>query len=67
MRLICQPLDVAVFQPTKIEWKEILDTWHRESKCMDNLPKMVFLSLLCKLMRRLRGGKTWCLAFEHAV
>ena len=49
--------DVAVFQPTKIEWKDILDTWRRESKCMDNLPKMVFPSLLYKLMRRLQERK----------
>ena len=52
---LCQPLDVAVFRPTKIELKDILDTWHWESKCMDNLPKTVFLSLLYKLMRRLRS------------
>ena len=51
---LCQPLDVAVFQPTKIEWKDILDSWHRESKCMDNLPKTVFPSLLSKILRRLR-------------
>ena len=52
---LCQPLDVAVFRPTKIELKDILDTWHWESKCMDNLHKTVFLSLLYKLMRRLRS------------
>ena len=44
---------MAVFRPTKIEWKDILDPWHGESKCLDNLPKTVFPSLLSKLMRRL--------------
>ena len=44
---------MAVFQRTKIEWKDILDPWHWESKCMDNLPKTVFPSLLSKLARRL--------------
>ena len=27
---LCQPLDVAVFPPAKIEWKDVLDTWRRE-------------------------------------
>ena len=52
---LCQPPDAAVFRPAKIEWKDILDTWRRESKCTDNLPKTVFPSLLYKLMRRLRS------------
>ena len=52
---LCQPPDVAVFQPTNIEWRDILDTWHKESKCMDNLLKTVFQSLLCKLLRRMRS------------
>ena len=38
----CQPLDVAVFRPLKVEWKDILDTWRRESKSKANLPKTVF-------------------------
>ena len=51
----CQFLDVAVFRPTKIEWKDNLATWRRESKCMYNLPKIVFPSHLPKLIRRLRS------------
>ena len=50
-----QPLDVAVFRPAKVSWKDILGTWHLESRCMDNLPKTVFLSLLYKLVRRLKA------------
>ena len=44
---------MVVLQPTKIESKDIQDPWHWESKCMDSLPKIVFPSLLSKLMRRL--------------
>ena len=39
---LCQPLDVAVFRPLKVEWKDILDTWRRKSKSKANLPKTVF-------------------------
>lgn len=36
----------AVFQPTKIKWKYILDFRHHESKCSDNLPKILLPSPL---------------------
>ena len=39
---LCQPLDVAVFRALKVEWKDILDTWRRESKSKANLPKTIF-------------------------
>ena len=39
---LCQPLDVAVFRALKVEWKDILDTWRRESKSKANLPKAIF-------------------------
>ena len=39
---LCQPLDVAVFRSAKTEWKDNLDTWRRESRRKDNLPKMHF-------------------------
>ena len=37
-----KPLDLAVFRALKVEWKDILDIWRRESKCKANLPKTVF-------------------------
>ena len=52
---LCQPLDAAVFRPAKVYWKDILETSRLESRCMDNLPKTVFPSLLYKLVRRLKG------------
>ena len=39
---ICQPLDVSIFRALKVEWKDILDTWHRKSKSKANLPKTAF-------------------------
>ena len=53
---LCQPLDVAVFRPTKIEWRDILDSWRKESRCADNLPKTIFPSLLYKLFCRLKSA-----------
>ena len=43
---LCQPLNVVVFQPAKIEWRGILDTWRRKSRRKENLPKDIFPSLL---------------------
>ena len=51
---LCQPLNVVVFRSAKIEWKDILDTWRRESRRKDNLPKDAFPSMLRKLMQRLK-------------
>ena len=53
---LCQPLDVAVFRPAKTEWKDILDTLRKESRCSDNLPKTIFPSLLDKLVKRLKSS-----------
>ena len=52
---LCQPLDVAVFRPAKVNWKDMLETWRLGSRCIDNLAKTVFPSLLYKLVRRLKG------------
>ena len=46
---------MAVFRSAKTEWKNILDTWRRESQSSDNLPKMIFPSLLGKLMKHLKS------------
>ena len=43
---LCQSLNVVVFQPAKIEWRDTLETWRRESRRKENLPKDVFPSLL---------------------
>ena len=45
---------MAVFRPAKAEWHDILDSWRKESRCADNLPKTIFPSLLYKLFRRLK-------------
>ena len=52
---LCQPLDVAIFSPAKVSWKDIFETWCLELRCMDNFPKTVFPSFLYKLVRRLKG------------
>ena len=46
---------MAVFRLAKTECKNILDTWRRESQSSDNLPKMIFPSLLGKLMKHLKS------------
>ena len=46
---------MAVFRPAKTEWKDIFDTWRRESRCSDNLPKTIFPSLLGKLVKCLKS------------
>ena len=51
---LTQPLDVAVFRPLKIEWRDILDTWRRDSRRKENLPKDAFPTLLNSLMLRLK-------------
>ena len=53
---LCQPLDVAVFRPMKVEWRDILDTWRRESRRKENLPKDAFPNLLLKLHGRLKSS-----------
>ena len=53
---LCQPLDVAVFRTAKSEWRDILDTWHKESRSKENLPKTVLPTLLSELMTRLKSS-----------
>lgn len=45
---------MAVFRPTKIEWRDILDTWRKESQCAGNLPKTILPSILYKLFHFLK-------------
>ena len=53
---LCQQLDLAVFRPVKSEWRDVLDTWHKESKSKEKLPKTVLPTLLSKLMTRLKSS-----------
>ena len=51
---LCQPLDVAVFRPTKAKWREILDNWRKESRSKGAIPKTQFLSMLKRLCNTLK-------------
>ena len=46
---LTQPLDVAVFRPAKIHWKNILIRWRKESKTGCCIPKSHFPRLLILL------------------
>jgi DDE superfamily endonuclease len=46
---LLQPLDVAVFRPAKIKWRQILEGWRKESRYRGVLPKNHFPDLLLKL------------------
>lgn len=46
---LTQPLDVAVFRPAKIHWKNILIRWRKESKTGCCIPKSHFPRLLLLL------------------
>ena len=50
---LCQPLDVAIFRPVKIAWRNILDNWRRESRIKGSIPKNQFPALLKSLCDRL--------------
>ncbi|KAJ8954925.1 hypothetical protein NQ314_006999 [Rhamnusium bicolor] len=52
---LMQPLDVAVFGPMKRCWRQILDTWKKESRYPGNLPKEQFPVLLSKLWNGISG------------
>ena len=45
---------MAVFRPTKIEWRDILNTWRKESQCAGNLPKTILPSILYKVFHFLK-------------
>ena len=51
---LCRPLDVTIFRPAKVSWKDILETWRHELRWI-NLLNTVFPSLLYKLVSRLKG------------
>ena len=46
---LMQPLDVSVFAPMKKKWREILDTWRKESRSSGSIPKQQFPTLLARL------------------
>ena len=50
-----QPLDVAVYRPMKIYWREILNNWKEtsEGKKFGTLPKELFPTLLTRLVKKL--------------
>ena len=47
---LCQPLDVAVFRSLKRNWRKILVSWRKESKCKGCIPKTLFPVLLKRLV-----------------
>ena len=50
---LCLPLDVAVFRSLKRDWRSILDSCRRETRCKGSIPKPKFPGLLARLMRTL--------------
>ena len=52
---ILQPLDVAVFRPTKIIWRTILDNWRMESRSTGCIPKDAFPQLLSRVCHKLQS------------
>lgn len=48
---ICQPLDVSVFRPLKIYWRQIINKWKMSHRGCN--PKDVLLSLLTKTLEKL--------------
>lgn len=39
---LLQPLDVSVFRPAKIKWRNILESWRKETRIKGTLPKNHF-------------------------
>lgn len=62
---LLQPLDVAVFRPLKIEWRKILESWHKESRVKGSIPKNQFPGLLKKLQNQLKEENI-CSGFRAA-
>lgn len=50
---ICQPLDVDVFRPIEVLWRNFLTEWKQHNKGV--IPKQKFSSLLKQLMDRASG------------
>lgn len=51
---IMQPLDVAFFKPLKVYWRNILETWRKETRQKGCIPKEIFPSLLSRLYEKIR-------------
>ena len=49
---LLQPLDVAVFRGLKTEWRQILESWRKESRLKGSIPKNQFPALLARLHAR---------------
>ena len=52
---ILQPLDVAVFRPTKIIWRKVLQSWRNESRSAGTIPKESFPTLLYRVFQQLES------------
>ena len=52
---LLQPLDVAVFRSAKIQWRNILENWRKESRVKGSFPKNQFPALLSKLHSSLKS------------
>ncbi len=52
---LLQPLDVSVFRPAKLHWRQILRQWKAETRSCATLPKTDFPGLLNRLCNRLEG------------
>ena len=48
---ICQPLDVAVFRPLKIYWRQVINKWKMSNRGC--IPKDTFPSLLAETLEKL--------------
>ena len=53
---ILQPLDVAVFRPTKIVWRSILNNWRMESRSTGCIPEDAFPQLLSRVYNKLENS-----------
>ncbi|XP_071959534.1 jerky protein homolog-like [Antedon mediterranea] len=51
---LTQPLDVAVFRPMKVVWRNILDNWRKTSRRQGTIPKEVFPTLLNRLWNKVK-------------
>ena len=64
---LCQLLDVAVSRALKVEWKDILDTWHHKSKSKVNIPKTSFPSIhIIQISRNFTPNSKSISSFEQS-
>ena len=52
---ICQPLDVAVFRPMKVLWRQAMAKWRIESRNGGTIPKETFPRLLARVFAQLEN------------